>query len=190
MKEKMTKTQFKAFFLPDYEDEEKYLSDMHRNGWKLKKAYPYFYTFEKCTPENVVYKLDFGNISGDKTAYINMFGEYGWEYIQKLNNFYYFRKTAKDGLPDEELEIFSDNESRLKMVDKIINTRFVPGIIFFIIGFVCICIALIESLIYPTPIKEVVIILLAFIVYIFFFSMLRYCYMGLKNLKSKFEKRE
>lgn len=188
MKDKTTKTQFKTFFLPDYEQEEQYLSDMHRNGWKLKKVFLYWYTFEKCTPENVVYKLDFGNTSGDESSYVNMFGEYGWEYIQRMNDFYYFRRPVKEGLSDEELEIFSDNESRLKMVDKIIKTRFVPAIIIFIIGFICICSSLIAAFINSMPIEAVVIILLAVIVYIFSFSMLRYCYTGLKKLKSKFEK--
>lgn len=190
MKEKMEKTQFKTFLLPDYEQEEQYLSDMHRNGWKFKKAFLYWYTFEKCTPENVVYKLDFGNTSGDKTSYINMFGEYGWEYIQKFNGFYYFRRSAKEGLADEELEIFSDNESRFNMVDKIIKTRFVLAIIFFLIGFVYLCRLLIASFISSMPIGAAVVILLAVISYIFIFSLLLHCYKGLKQLKNKFKKGE
>lgn len=183
MKEKMTKTQFKAFFLPDYEQEEEYLSDMHRNGWKLKKAYPFFYTFEKCTPENVVYKLDFGNTSGDESSYINMFGEYGWEYIYKLSGFYYFRKSAKDRLPDEDLDIFSDNESRLKMVEKIIKTRLVPSLFFFAIGMLSLCNLILNG-------GPAICILLMIIVYMALFSLVMHCYTGLKRLKNKFRKGE
>ena len=189
MKEKITKTQFKAFFLPDYEQEEKYLSDMHRDGWKLKRAYPYFYTFERCTPENVVYKIDFGNTSGDKTAYINMFDEYGWEYIQKLNNFYYFRRPA-EGLSEEELEIFSDNESRLKMVQKIIKRLLLPVLILFAIGMLNLCTLILKVMKFATPDRYAIPIILIIILYMVLFSIVIHCYTGLKRLKRKFEKRE
>lgn len=117
---------FKYFLLSDYEKEEEYLTEMHRNGWKLKSVKVGLLTFEKCMPENVVYKIDFaGSKKDDKNTYIAMFSDYGWEYIQDINNFSYFRRNA-DGLTAEDTEIFSDNESRLEMLRKVINTRMMP----------------------------------------------------------------
>lgn len=117
---------FKLFLLSDYEKEETYLTEMHRNGWKLKKVNFGVMTFEKCTPENVIYKLDFAeNKKDDKTAYITLFSDYGWEHIQDFNDFSYFRMNA-DSLKDEDTEIFSDNESRLEMIRKIIGRRMTP----------------------------------------------------------------
>ena len=44
-----TKKEFKYFTIAQYEQEQDYLSEMHRNGWKLVKiTYPGFYFFEEC----------------------------------------------------------------------------------------------------------------------------------------------
>ena len=40
--------------------EGEYLSLRHRQGWKfVKVVFPGIYCFEKCTPEDVVYQLDY-----------------------------------------------------------------------------------------------------------------------------------
>lgn len=124
---KEIKKEIKFFLLSDYEKEEEYLTDMHKSGWKLKNvSYGSVYIFEKCEPENVVYRLDFAeDKEKDLSCYIAMFGEYGWEYIQNVNGYSYFRKRA-EGLAEEDTEIFSDSESRLEMVKKIINTKLMP----------------------------------------------------------------
>ena len=55
-----TKKEFKYFTIAQYEQEQDYLSEMHRNGWKLVKiTYPGFYFFEECEPEDVVYQAEF-----------------------------------------------------------------------------------------------------------------------------------
>jgi hypothetical protein len=75
---------------------------MHRSGWRLKKVSGFTYTFEKCENENVVYRLDFaGEDSKDRQAYVSMFAEYGWEYLQDVNGYSYFRKNT-DGISDED----------------------------------------------------------------------------------------
>ncbi|MDE5885801.1 MAG: DUF2812 domain-containing protein [Oscillospiraceae bacterium] len=121
------KKEIKFFLLSDYEKEEAYLTEMHRTGWKLKNvSYGSVYTFEKCEPENVVYRLDFAqDKEKDLSYYIAMFGEYGWEYMQDVNGYSYFRKRT-DGLAEEDTELFSDSESRFEMMKQIINTRLMP----------------------------------------------------------------
>ena len=50
-----TKTTFKWFTIFQYEEEQEYLRQMHKAGWKLNKvSFPGFYHFTECTPEDVV----------------------------------------------------------------------------------------------------------------------------------------
>ena len=123
------KKEIKFFLLPDYEKEEEYLTEMHRTGWKLKNvSYGSVYIFEKCEPENVVYRLDFAEDKDkDMQSYIAMFREYGWEYMQDVNGYSYFRKKIdKLADQDQDAELFSDNESRLAMMKNIINQKLMP----------------------------------------------------------------
>ena len=126
-----TKKEFHFWVLPEYEQEEEYLRAMHRQGWAFEKAViPGIYTFRRCEPEDMVYKLDFRPLRGeDREAYLSMYREYGWEYMQTLNDYCYFRKSAAVA-SEEDLEIFSDDESRLDMVKRILRFR-VPIISFF-----------------------------------------------------------
>lgn len=41
---------------------------------------PCFYIFEKCVPDDVVYRLDYKN-NTENDGYFQIFGDYGWEYI-------------------------------------------------------------------------------------------------------------
>ncbi|MCR5123466.1 MAG: DUF2812 domain-containing protein [Ruminococcus sp.] len=128
-KKKKTKRTFKRFYLWDYDKEEQYCNDMHAKGWKLvpPSENDLFATFggqkfEECEPENVVYKIGFNPKRSERESYIQMFEDYGWEPCGSLNDFYYFRKNA-DGVSPEELDIFSDDESRLDMAKKILRTK-------------------------------------------------------------------
>lgn len=54
------KTEFKYFTIPQYRQEENYLSSMHEKGWKLTGiTMPGLYHFEKCEPAKVTYRLDY-----------------------------------------------------------------------------------------------------------------------------------
>ena len=53
-----------------------------------------------------------------------MYRDYGWEYLQDLNEYSYFYKTAGDS--EEENEIFSDNASRIDMMDRIYRRKMLP----------------------------------------------------------------
>lgn len=66
---------------------------MHCRGWKfLKVNYVSVYTFEKCEPEDVVYQIDFQDGKADND-YIQIFKDYGWEYVQGILGMQYFRKS-------------------------------------------------------------------------------------------------
>jgi len=123
MENKVTK-EFHLFLLTDYEKEEKLLRRKHQEGQKLTKVtLPGFYYFESCEPEDVVYRLDFNPQSAkDRVDYLKMYEDYGWEYMQDLNDYSYFRKSAED-VSEADTEIFSDNESRLAMLNRIFKKR-------------------------------------------------------------------
>lgn len=132
---KKYKKEFHFFTLTDFEEEEIFLREKHKNGQKFVKVQlPGIYCFEECEPEDVVYRLDFNPKSeGDKSSYQQMFADYGWEYMQDLNEFSYFRKKAENE-EEGDMEIFSDMTSRFDMVKRIFMKRMVPFLaIFFLI---------------------------------------------------------
>jgi hypothetical protein len=182
-----TKKAIKFFLLPDYEKEEKYLTDMHRNGWRLKKISLYTYTFEKCECENVVYKLDFaGEDNKDMQAYISMFAEYGWEYLQDVNGYSYFRKNA-DGISDEDTEIFSDSESRLEMIKKIINTKLFPIWVLFI-GIVIPQFSRVVTHGFDMLPLHIVLTAIFGCMFALYTYILIYCHMGFARIKKKYRR--
>lgn len=131
----LIKTKIRFFTIADYLEEEQWLRAEHKNGWKLIKMIPpCFYKFEKCQPEDVIYKLDFKN-NQEKADYLQLTSDFGWEYIGKCTGWLYFRKPASSINFENEGEIFSDNQSKINMVYNIIKTRMLPIILIF---FICV----------------------------------------------------
>ena len=96
---KDTKTMLRFYTIADFREEEIWLREEHRNGWKLTKMRPpCFFRFEKCEPEDVIYRL-------------------------------YFRKPAADVTEENEGEIFSDTATKLDMIGHIMKTRMLPCLV-------------------------------------------------------------
>lgn len=179
---------FRLWTITDYEKEEQFLREQHRAGWKFQRYYlPGFYVFDCCAPEDVVYRLDFGQAAkGEKTEYLQMYRDYGWEYLFDFNGFSYFRKPA-DGT-EEEMEIFSDNESRLEMVRRIFRQRMIPLLCVF---FFCLIPQLFLQYFswleygHVESMGLTVIFLVLFAVYVCLFI---HCGLGIRRLKEKYEK--
>ena len=122
---------YKYFTIPKYRQEEDYLSAMNEKGWRFTHVtFPGFYHFEKCEPGQVTYRLDY-NQEGirNKTEYVQLFSDCGWEYICDFAGFSYFRKTGIAGAEREE--IFCDDVSRLDMMRRVFRGRMIPMIILF-----------------------------------------------------------
>ena len=118
----MNKTEFKFFTIADWQEEEGYLSLMHKKGWRLKRIGFADYHFENCAPENVTYRLDYNKASvNDKEGYLQMFKDCGWEYLFNKFGYSYFRKKDEPGERDEE--IFSDSGSKIEMMARVIKSR-------------------------------------------------------------------
>lgn len=126
-----TKKVFKWFSITQYKQEEEYLSSMHRNGWKFTKVvFPGLYFFEKCEPEDVTYRLDYNQEGiANKSEYIQLFSDCGWEYLFDFVGYSYFCKSSEEAEDNEE--IFCDDESRLDMMKRVYKGRVVPLIALF-----------------------------------------------------------
>ncbi len=126
------KTWIRFFTIADYEDEEQWLRAQHKRGWKLvKTVLPCFYIFERCTPEDVVYRLDYRNCT-ETDDYLQIFRDYGWEYFNRCMGWLYFRKPVSETDAEQDSEIFSDDVSRLDMLSHVVNTRMLPLVIVFL----------------------------------------------------------
>ncbi len=126
------KTVFKFFTIPQYRQEEDYLSAMNEKGWRFTGVtFPGFYHFEKSEPEQAAYRLDY-NREGirDKDEYVQMFTDCGWEYICDFVGYSYFRKQGAVG--EEREEIFCDDASRLDMMKRVFRGKIIPLIILFV----------------------------------------------------------
>lgn len=176
------KTLIRFFTIADYEEEEIWLHNQHKNGWKLvKMILPCFYIFERCTPAEVIYRLDYKNNS-ETSNYFQIFRDYGWEYIGHFVGWLYFRKTLSETDSECDGEIFSDNESRIDMIDHVIKTRLLPILIIFLC---CILPNFIGSIETNSPLAIVFTVFFAILVLIYSYLIV-YCGLKLRKLKEKY----
>ncbi len=127
-----TKCEICFYTIADFSEEEIWLREQHKAGWKLvKMTPPCFYWFERCTPEDVIYRLDFKN-NAENADYMQMLEDYGWEYAGKCAGWLYFRKPAVYVEETNEGELFSDNDSRVALLQKIMRTRLLPLAVIFL----------------------------------------------------------
>ncbi len=124
---------YRIFTIADYEREALYFREMHAKGWKLRKVsysillFAVKYTFEKCHPEQVSYQLDFYPMeNSERTSYLQLFKDCGWEHITDFNSFSYFRKAYSEIESNAEFEIYNDAAGKLAMVNRILRLRLVP----------------------------------------------------------------
>ena len=132
------KVVYRIATIADYDREALYLRKMHAEGWKLRKVsysillFAVKYTFEKCQPEQVSYQLDFYPMEkSERTSYLQLFKDCGWEHITDFNGFSYFRKLHSGIESDTEFEIYNDAAGKLAMVKRILTMRMLPILLLF-----------------------------------------------------------
>ena len=126
----------------------------------------------------MVYRLDyFGAENGDKETYIQMFRDYGWEYLFDRFGWSYFRKEVKEG---EDVEIFSDNQSRLNLVEKVIKTRMLPILIMFL----CCMVPQVPNVLFRF---ELGLKIFWFVLFGLYMYLVIHCGLGLLRMKKKYE---
>ena len=104
---KNKKTMFRIYTLFEYEEEQAFLEEQHRKGWRCTGfKIPGFYSFEKCDPEEATYRIDFADTKcSDETSYRQLFADNGWEFLWAVNGFSIFRKMPGSNGGKEENEI-------------------------------------------------------------------------------------
>ena len=130
---------YRIFTIADYESEALYFREMHAEGWKLRKVsysillFVVKYTFEKCQPEQVSYQLDFYPMEkSERSSYLQLFKDCGWEHITDFNSFSYFRKAHSEIESNAEFEIYNDATGKLAMVKRILTRRMLPILLLFL----------------------------------------------------------
>ena len=126
-----TKKEFRYFNIFQYQKEQEYLRRRHQEGWRFVKVSGLgVYHFEACTPEDVVYQLDYNQEGlAHKEEYVQIFRDCGWEYLQDYAGYSYFCKPASR--MEGEEEIFCDDQSRLEMMERVYKGRMVPVLVLF-----------------------------------------------------------
>ena len=130
---------YRIFTIADYEREALYFREMHAKGWKLREVsysillFAVKYTFEKCQPEQVSYQLDFYPMEkSERSSYLQLFKDCGWEHITDFNSFSYFRKPHSEIESDAEFEIYNDVAGKLAVVKRILIMRMLPILLLFL----------------------------------------------------------
>ena len=119
------------------------------------------YRFARCTPEDVVYQLDY-NPDGlaHKDEYVRMFEDCGWEYLQDYVGYSYFRKPVSQ-MDGRDEQIFCDDASRAALIRRVFAGRMVPGLLVILLLVVP---YVVESVASPTPSSWVLLVLFGLLV--------------------------
>lgn len=117
------KIEKQKFYISEFEQEAAWLSFMQKEGWKFVSTDGWHYTFESCEKEEWIYQLDFKEDGLGDEDYIQMFADYGWEYVCQLRQWFYFRKKRVS--ENEDLSIFSNRESKVDLCKRIINGQLI-----------------------------------------------------------------
>ena len=99
--------------------EENWLRQMALQGWHLRNISPFGrYTFEKGESIDVVYRLDYVQVTKKDEDYFQIFQDAGWDHVGEMMGWQYWRKEAEGGtLP----EIFTDVESKLLKYQRLLG---------------------------------------------------------------------
>ncbi|MBR5446250.1 MAG: DUF2812 domain-containing protein [Clostridia bacterium] len=129
----MRKTIRKWFWVWEFDKEEKWLNEMAAKGLTLVSMHFNKYMFEETTPGEYQIRVE---LLANKPAhpeseqYIRFVEETGAEQVASWINWVYFRKKTADGA----FELFSDNTSRLKMLNRVIGLLVPLGILCLVSG--------------------------------------------------------
>ena len=127
-----SKIEKRNFGVAEFQQEEKWLEEQHRSGWRLIRINGNKYQFEKCHGDEWIYQLDFKENGEAEEDYIQMFADCGWEYVLQYDKWCCFRRKKEDGV---DLSIFSDKFSRIDMYTRILKSRHLrAAVVLFVIA--------------------------------------------------------
>ena len=116
---KKTKRTFRFFAAWDYEFEEQEYNRMSEQGWQLVNGGSFTQKYEYDDSVIYRYRLDYNNDVQDMTRYDETFRDAGWERVNSTaNGWHVFRKVYDPQEPEEEYEIYTDEQSRVEMLKR------------------------------------------------------------------------
>ena len=101
---------------------------MDQSGWHLAQVKLFTYIFVASEARDWVYRLDFMPDMKKKDEYFQLFRDAGWEHVDKLTGWEYWRKEAKEG---DAPEIFTDAESRSRKYRILFRFELAVGLVLF-----------------------------------------------------------
>ncbi len=110
----------KWFWVWEFDEEEKWLNEMAKRGWVLDSVGYAKYTFIQSEPGEYAVRLEMPEhmpASAECQDYIDFIEETGAEYLGNVMKWIYFRKKTADG----EFDLFSDIDSRIRHMDRIVK---------------------------------------------------------------------
>ena len=117
--EKTTRRVFRIFMAWNDEKEGRWLAEQERAGWRLKAVGCISYLFEQAQPAEVAYRLDYGpGKLPDRSEYLGLFQDAGWEHVGTRKRWQVFRKPVVDGRVPE---IYTDPRSRIAMYRRLMG---------------------------------------------------------------------
>ncbi len=123
----------KIFFVWDFDKEEKWLNEMAAKGLCLVSVGFCRYEFEDCLPGEYTIRMELLEKSPKKPEsrkYIEFLEETGAEQVGAFSNWVFFRKKTAEGT----FELFSDFDSRIKHLKRIVSTLTLVTVANLIIG--------------------------------------------------------
>ncbi len=116
------KTIKRHFNISDFEEEQDFLTSSQSDGWRLISVKGNKYTFEKSEQEAVSYQIDFNPNEQQRDEYIQLFVDFGWQFITEKNGRFYFSKQTSL-CNENESKLFSDRETKAVMCWKIVKRK-------------------------------------------------------------------
>lgn len=129
----MMKTVHKLFWVWEFDKEERWLNEMAAQGWVLEKIGYCTYTFVQCEPGEYMIRLELlENRPSHKSSleYIEFLEETKAQYLGSMMRWVYFRKKTTDG----EFNLFSDNQSRIQHLNRMLQLMLVLMFLEFSVG--------------------------------------------------------
>jgi hypothetical protein len=110
---------FRLFWAWQDHEEEAWLRQMAQQGYHLSSlVFSTIYEFTVGEPRDVVYRLDYTDVKKNEVdAYLQLFEDAGWEYLDGWAGWYYFRKPADSDKADE---IYTDAESKIQKYQRML----------------------------------------------------------------------
>lgn len=112
---------YNAFWVWNFDKEEKWLNEMAAKGLCLVSINGFRYEFEDCVPGEYTIKMELLEKSPKKPEskkYLEFLEETGAEFVGSFSNWVYLRKNRNKG----EFELYSDNKSRVEHLSRILKT--------------------------------------------------------------------